>query len=79
MKLTSNKVAAMCAGKEAFDTPQIAHEVVKKRLRRGIKVEAYRCHVCARWHLGNNTASKAARQRMDERRARQSEDMGIDE
>lgn len=65
--------AAMCRGKETFATPQIAREVERKRRRRGIKVETYRCLVCSQWHLGNHspsmtdkkhrTAPKPARQR----------------
>lgn len=49
--------AAMCRGKEAFATPQIAREVERKRRHRGIKVETYRCLVCSQWHLGNHSPS----------------------
>lgn len=60
-------VAAMCEGKESFATPQIARKVVRKRHRRGIPVESYRCHVCQQWHLGNLAApNRGARLKAEE-------------
>lgn len=56
-------IASMCRGKEAFTTPQIAREVERKRRRRGIKVETYRCLVCQQWHLGNHSPSMTDKKR----------------
>lgn len=42
--------AAMCEGKEAFETPQMAHRVAKRR--REFCVEPYRCRFCGLFHIG---------------------------
>lgn len=44
--------AAMCVGKERYETPQLAAKVCKRRRRSGLKVEPYRCLVCSSFHLG---------------------------
>lgn len=45
-----------CIGKEAYRTPGLAHQVLKRRGkcdRQRRKLEIYRCTVCGSWHMGN--------------------------
>ncbi len=53
----------MCSGKETFASPQIARQVLRKRHRRRIPVESYRCLVCQQWHLGNHSPSMTDKKR----------------
>lgn len=46
-----NPEAAACLGKEAFDSPQRAHEVLSKRRTREPR-EKYRCCYCGKFHVG---------------------------
>lgn len=50
---------SQCAGKVAFDSAALAHEIAKKRSsrRRGKDRKreprvVYRCRWCGKWHLG---------------------------
>lgn len=46
--------AAMCDGKERFVSPQLAHDVLRKRKKsgKGAKRQVYRCKHCSGWHIG---------------------------
>lgn len=44
--------ASQCAGKEPFATPQLAHDVARRRQREHKNNEAYRCAHCGFWHIG---------------------------
>lgn len=46
---------AACAGKERFDTPQLANKVAKRRSQRRKREEPYRCPMCNGFHLGSPT------------------------
>ena len=49
-----NPRAAACIGKQAFATPQLAHEIVARRRSRKAR-EVYRCPYCGRFHVGRPT------------------------
>lgn len=55
-----SRVAAMCQGKELFSSPQLARDVAKRRQGRGQQVDAYRCKVCAGWHIGSRLRNNAS-------------------
>lgn len=40
-----------CSGKVAFDTPELAHEVRRRRTRNGAVCKVYKCRGCRKWHL----------------------------
>lgn len=46
-----NPEAAACLGKEAFDSPKLAYDVLAKRRTRETRV-VYRCSFCRKYHLG---------------------------
>lgn len=46
-----NPEAAACLGKEAFDSPKLAYDVLAKRRTREARV-VYRCSWCHQYHLG---------------------------
>jgi len=50
--IRQNDIAAMCAGKFAFKSPSLAHKVMKRRSRSGIREEVFRCPACRFWHIG---------------------------
>lgn len=50
MKLGTFHPVSQCAGKEAFDDPQIARKAARRKPGR----EHYRCSYCGRWHVGNS-------------------------
>ena len=50
--IRQNDIAAMCAGKFAFKSPGLAHKVMKRRSRTGIREGVFRCPVCRLWHIG---------------------------
>lgn len=45
-------IAAACVGKEAFDSPKLAHEVSKRRRRLKGPQDVYRCPYCRAYHIG---------------------------
>lgn len=47
-RITKEWTSASCSGKEAFDTPQMASHVARKRR---IKSQHYRCRCCGRYHI----------------------------
>lgn len=56
---TDDRVAAGCAGKEAFRDPQAASKAVRRIQRsrtrkrhRSADRKAYRCPACGHWHIG---------------------------
>lgn len=46
-----NPEVSACLGKEAFATPQLAHEVITKRRSRDPR-QVYRCRYCGKFHVG---------------------------
>lgn len=44
--------ASQCTGKERFGTPQLAHDIARRRQREHKSNEAYRCDYCGFWHIG---------------------------
>lgn len=44
-----------CAGKEPYDSANLARKVLRRRKRRhdGVSLNAYRCTHCGKWHIGN--------------------------
>ncbi|MCV2448475.1 hypothetical protein [Paracoccus sp. DMF] len=54
--------AAMCAGKQTFDTPQLARKVASRS--RGYALEPYRCRFCGLWHLGSPIPKPAKGERI---------------
>lgn len=63
-------VQSSCAGKEAFDTPQMASKVCR---RRNIPSEHYRCLICGKFHIGIDFRSRAAKRAR--KRARQTREL----
>jgi len=49
--------AAQCAGKVAFETPALAHEVADRHRREAYRKTVYRCWICNRWHIGTGNAN----------------------
>lgn len=43
---------AWCQGKIAYDSAPKAFRTVLKQRKRGYAVRAYRCSLCAQWHVG---------------------------
>lgn len=66
--------AAMCIGKEAFSTPQIANKVQRRRAKKRrsykVKQQVYHCLCCGNFHIGtkpeqlHNTTSGRKRRRL---------------
>ena len=48
-----------CEGKQAFESAKLAHQVAKRRDRRGIVGKPYRCAFCSAWHIGTSGPSTA--------------------
>jgi hypothetical protein len=46
-----------CDGKVSFSSPNIAKKAACRKASRDI----YRCNHCGHWHVGNNSARRAAR------------------
>ena len=55
--LDSDKARA-CEGKESYQSPALAHRVVKRRRSRGLVLEVYRCEHCGGYHQGRNGQRK---------------------
>ncbi len=59
-RLPEGERAALCDGKEPFDTPALAAKVAKRMKRRDNDgydksvPEPYRCPQCGKWHIGSN-------------------------
>lgn len=47
-----------CAGKFAYDSARLAHQIVKRRRR---NESVYRCEFCGHWHVGNQLARRPSR------------------
>lgn len=52
-----------CLGKEKFQSGHIAYRVARKRARKGVITQTYRCNYCGQYHLGSSTKSKFKRPR----------------
>lgn len=50
--LTAENIAAMCEGKQRFDSAHIAHKAAKRRRKAGVVREVYRCRACGGFHIG---------------------------
>lgn len=50
-KSKGNGIAG-CKGKIAYDSQFKAFRTVLKQRKRGYAVRAYRCSMCAQWHVG---------------------------
>ena len=61
-------VAAMCEGKIAFASPQIAHQAAKRR--RGYALEAYHCPASGQFHLGGPLPKRPKPERRQLKRPR---------
>lgn len=44
--------SAQCQGKEKYETPELAHAVLRRRLKRQPGISKYRCPYCGMWHIG---------------------------
>ena len=44
--------AAFCEGKQGFDSLTLANRVAGTGRRRDVRLSAYRCSACARFHVG---------------------------
>lgn len=59
---TIRREAADCRGKEAFASPELAHEVAARmRRRRGCPLQTYRCAHCGSWHIGDSSFRRERR------------------
>jgi hypothetical protein len=53
--------ANSCSGKQRFDTAGLAQSVLQRQRKRGIRPgSAYRCPICAGYHLGHSSGAKKA-------------------
>lgn len=64
--MMSSSYRAQCAGKEAFQTPQLAWRVLLRRPDRREGREAYRCRFCGRFHIGNPMPKPSSKVRFDD-------------
>lgn len=55
-EISAEGVAAMCEGKDAFDSAILANSVAK---RRRYACDVYRCPACHRWHIGSPLKRKS--------------------
>lgn len=42
--------AATCEGKQAFETPALAHRIARRKKR-----HVYRCKFCGKWHIAEKS------------------------
>lgn len=62
--LTKEALAAMCVGKQRFDSAAVAHEVSSRRSNRRRQHherkigDVYRCNACGSWHIGRKHTMK---------------------
>lgn len=58
-----------CTGKQGFPNAFLAKEIAaRSRRRKDTPVNAYRCHLCAQWHIGS--VNPVSRKRVLSRKSR---------
>lgn len=54
---------ACCVGKEAFETGNVARAVNKRRARKGMTGDVYRCPHCSKYHIGRRWHTRPEKDR----------------
>lgn len=57
------RMISSCQGKSAFDSPELAREVLSSHREGHGRLMVYRCGYCHRWHIGNHLSPASANRR----------------
>ena len=54
---------AYCEGKQSFETPGLAHQIQRRRQKKGKIADVYRCPSCGHFHIGSPILPKREKKR----------------